>query len=123
MSDIPEIKLDIVSVPITAKPRKLKATWTLDEWEGNVTEKVEIINDPIKKLMKNIGYAVEPDEVKEIKKGPQGLGFDIEQELIKTVSEQIQKEVDKDILNSILPTVSEKEQQRKKLQKLLDIKI
>ena len=99
MSEVPTIKLDVISVPVTAKPRKLRATWTFEELDfgdlNKTAKRIEIIRDPIKKLMKNIGYAVEPDEIKEIE--TQAENFEFEHDL----SEQIKKEIDQEILKEL----------------------
>lgn len=71
MSDTPEINITMESIPVTAKPRKLKATWTIEPSLHfsvliSPKKKEKKIEDPIEALMKKIGYEIKGDEVDEI---------------------------------------------------------
>jgi hypothetical protein len=87
-----EIKLDIFSVPVTAKPRKLQVKWSLENFsEPEKKLKIpKLLTDPILILMKKIGYKVK-EEFVEID----------DDEFGKALSEEIRKEVDQEILKEM----------------------
>jgi hypothetical protein len=107
---IPEINLELVSVPVTAKPIKLKAVWKTDIPDEPSTETVEVFKDPVKKLMKNIGYEVVPDEVIEREINTHFMGAEVETELVKQMQEEIRKEIDMQILASLTENQQLKQQ-------------